>query len=135
MREAAEGLPVTLHVDAPGAELADLYARASIFWHATGLGEDPDVDPDRMEHFGIAIVEAMSAGAVPVVLGRAGPAEIVEPGRSGRHFTDLDDLVEQTVTLIGDDGERTRLSSGAIERASYFGLDAFAERLEAIVRR
>ncbi len=57
------------HVDAPGAELADLYARASIFWHAAGLGEDAEDDPNRMEHFGISIVEAMSAGAVPVVLG------------------------------------------------------------------
>lgn len=133
VRAAADGLPVVLHVDAPGAELADLYARASIFWHATGLGEDPEVDPDRMEHFGISIVEAMSAGAVPVVLGRAGPAEIVEHGRSGCHFTDLPDLVAQTVALIGDEDERARLSQGAVERAAHFGLEAFAERLDAIV--
>ena len=100
-------------MDAPGAELADLYGRASIFWHAAGLGEDTEDDPNRMEHFGISIVEAMSAGAVPVVLGEAGPAEIVEPGRSGRHYTDLDDLVAQTVDLIADPDELARLSAGA----------------------
>jgi glycosyltransferase involved in cell wall biosynthesis len=88
-----------------------------------------------MEHFGISIVEAMSAGAVPVVLGRAGPAEIVEHGRSGCHFTDLPDLVAQTVALIGDEDERARLSQGAVERAAHFGLEAFAERLDAIVER
>lgn len=135
VRAAAEGLPVQLHVDAPGAELADLYARASIFWHAAGVGEDLEDDPNRQEHFGISIVEAMSAGAVPVVLGQAGPAEIVEPGRSGRHFTDLGDLVEQTVGLIADGDERARLSRGAVERAAYFGLEAFAERLETIVEQ
>jgi glycosyltransferase involved in cell wall biosynthesis len=135
VRAAAEGLPVELHVDAPGAELADLYGRASIFWHAAGLGEDVEDDPNRQEHFGISIVEAMSAGAVPVVLGQAGPAEIVEAGRSGRHFTDLNDLVAQTVALIADPDELARLSAGAVERAAYFGMDAFAERLEAIVER
>ena len=88
-----------------------------------------------MEHFGISSVEAMSAGAVPVVLGEAGPAEVVEPGVSGRHFTGLPDLVSQTVELIGDPAEMARLSARAVERAQYFGLDAFAERLDAIVGR
>ena len=133
VRAAAEGLAVTFHIDAPGAELADLYARASIFWHATGLGEDVEANPGGMEHFGIAIVEAMSARAVPVVLGQAGPAEIVEPGRSGLHFSDLDDLVAQSVALIADEEEWSRLSAGAEARAQHFGLDAFAERLERIV--
>jgi hypothetical protein len=67
------------------------------------------------------------------VLGQAGPAEIVKVGESGRHFTDLDDLVAQTEALIGDPAELARLSAGARERAEYFGLPAFAERLEAIV--
>ncbi len=133
VQAAAEGLDVTLHVDAPGAELADLYARASIFWHAAGLGEDEEDDPNRMEHFGISVVEAMSAGAVPVVLGRAGPKEIVEPGASGLHFEDLDGLVAATVGLLGDPDELSRLSAGAVARAEHFGLPAFAERLEAIV--
>jgi glycosyltransferase involved in cell wall biosynthesis len=135
VRAAAAGLPVELHIDAPGAELSDLYARASIFWHAAGLDEDVEDDPNRQEHFGISIVEAMSAGAVPVVLGQAGPAEIVEPGRSGRHFTDLDDLVDQTLALVADPAGLARLSAGAVERAAYFGLEAFAERLDSIVEK
>jgi glycosyltransferase involved in cell wall biosynthesis len=132
---AAAGLPVEVHVDASGAELADLYARASIFWHAAGLDEDVEDDPNRQEHFGISIVEAMSAGAVPVVVGQAGPAEIVQPGQSGRHFTDLDDLVRQTEELVADPEELARLSAAAAVRAQWFGLEAFAERLEAIVAR
>jgi hypothetical protein len=39
------------------------------------------------------------------------------------------------VALIGDPEELARLSAGAVERAQWFGLDTFAERLDEIVRR
>ncbi len=32
---------------------SDLFAAASIYWHAGGLGEDPERHPERFEHFGI----------------------------------------------------------------------------------
>jgi glycosyltransferase involved in cell wall biosynthesis len=131
IRAEAEGLPVVLHPDASGAELADLYARASIFWHAAGLGEDPDRYPDRYEHFGITTVEAMSAGLVPVVIDGAGQAEIVDEGRSGFRFAELDGLVEHTRRLIGDEGLRTRLAAAARARAADFGWGPFVERVRA----
>ena len=126
---------VELHVDAPGDELRALYAKASVYWQATGLGEDPDRDPDRLEHFGIATVEAMSAGAVPVVIGLAGQLEIVQAGVSGYHFTTLDELVERTEAVVGDDELRARLSEAAEARAREFSVEAFAERFGAVVRR
>jgi len=133
VRADAAGLDVVFHVGASGAELADLYARGSIFWHAAGLGVQPEHDPNGMEHFGIAIVEAMSAGAVPVVLDQAGPAEIVEHDVSGLQFHDLDGLVAATESLLADPGRLERLSQGARQRAEHFGFEAFAQRLEAIV--
>jgi glycosyltransferase involved in cell wall biosynthesis len=133
VRAAAEGLPVSFHVDAPGPELEDLYARASIFWHATGLGEDPEADPHRLEHFGIATVEAMSAGVVPVVIGAAGQLEIVEDGVSGLHFTTVEELVDATMALVVDDDRRHELGRQAAARAQDFSLERFADRLEALL--
>ena len=133
VRAAAEGLPIELHVDAPGDELRDLYARASIYWQATGLGEDPERDPDRLEHFGIATVEAMSAGAVPVVIGLAGQLEIVQQGMSGFHFATVDELVERTEAVVADDQLRATLSASAEARARDFSVEAFAERFGAVV--
>ena len=75
-------------------ELRSLFARASVYWHATGLGEDPELHPERMEHFGIATVEAMSAGAVPVAIGVAGQLEVFDDGVEGFHFHDLDELLK-----------------------------------------
>jgi glycosyltransferase involved in cell wall biosynthesis len=133
IRAAAEGLPVVIHADASGGELADLYGRASIFWHAAGLGEDPERHPDRYEHFGITTVEAMSAGAVPVVIDAAGQVEIVEHGACGYRFGGLDDLVTHTERLVADPAWLATLSSAAERRARDFGWDAFVARVEVEV--
>jgi len=44
-RKEAAGYPVKFHVDAPFDTLRTLYGQASIFWHATGLGESQDKHP------------------------------------------------------------------------------------------
>ncbi|HEY3484466.1 MAG TPA: hypothetical protein VGK49_03735, partial [Ilumatobacteraceae bacterium] len=38
IRRAARGLPVTVHVNAPGAVVQSLLADASLYWHGSGLG-------------------------------------------------------------------------------------------------
>ena len=133
VKRAAVGLNVKVHLNAPGALVQDLLGKASIYWHATGFGEDVTSHPDRFEHFGISVVEAMSAGAVPVVLNQAGPAEIVQAGVSGEHYSDLADLARRTAALIGDPARRSTMATAAAERAEYFGYDAFRPRLFALV--
>ena len=133
VKRAAVGLNVQVHLNAPGALVQELLGSASIYWHATGYGEDVQTHPDRFEHFGISVVEAMSAGAVPVVLNQAGPAEIVRPGVDGEHFTDLDDLARRTGLLIGDSARRATMSASAKQRAEHFGYDAFRPRLFEMV--
>lgn len=131
--EAARGLPVEVHADASGADLAALYGRASVFWHAAGLGEDPELFPDRYEHFGITTVEAMSAGAVPVVVDAAGQAEVVERGRSGLRFRDVDGLVAATTRLVEDPALLATLAEGARRRAAHFTWEPFVARTRAEV--
>ena len=80
-KRAAIGHPVDVHVNAPGDVVRRLFAEASIYWHGGGFGEDPHRHPERFEHFGITVVEAMAAGAVPIVFAAAGPPEIVERRR------------------------------------------------------
>jgi glycosyltransferase involved in cell wall biosynthesis len=135
IRATAEGLPVVVHPDASGAELRALYGRASIFWHAAGLDEHIERHPDRYEHFGITTVEAMSAGAVPVVIDAAGQVEIVEQGVSGYRFGSLEGLVAHTERLIADPRWRTTLSTAAERRAEAFGWDAFVTRVGHEVAR
>ena len=133
VRAMAHGLPVVVHVDAPGPVLDDLYRRASVYWHATGVLEDPLAVPERQEHFGIAVAEAMSAGAVPVVFGAAGPAEIVRHGEEGYHFHSLEELVDRTASLVADEGERARLMAGSLAGAERFTQEALSRRLHDVV--
>ncbi len=133
VRELAEGLPVEIHVDAPAALLRDLYSWASIFWHATGLGEDERKFPERFEHFGITTVEAMSAGAVPVVIAKGGQLETLVDGVHGRHFTSSGELVQITWELTLDEPLRRRYSLAAVEHARVFGPEAFDKRLNSLI--
>jgi glycosyltransferase involved in cell wall biosynthesis len=133
VRTEAEGLPVVFHVDASGAELRELYGRAAIYWHATGLGESEEDDPGRFEHFGITTVEAMSAGAVPVVIAKAGQLEVVAHEVSGFHFDSLAQLERRTEQLVADAERREQMSAAAMARAEQFGAAAFGRRLHDLV--
>lgn len=133
IRVEAGGYPVEVHANAPGAELAALYAKATIFWHLAGLGEDAERHPDRLEHFGISTVEAMSAGAVPVVLAAGGLVETVRNGVDGLHVNGLDELVTGTLDLVGDPGRLAAMAASAVQRAQAFSLPAFDRQLQALL--
>ncbi len=125
--DAAKGLPVVFHLDASRSELEDICGAASVFWHFTGAGEDPEESPERMEHFGIATAEAMSAGAVPVVVARGGQPEIVVEG-AGLLWETFEECAEQTRRLCANDAVRARLAEGARRRAEDFAFPRFAAR-------
>lgn len=135
VRRAAEGLDVVLHLDLPRPRLEALIGEASIFWHAVGEGLDAEDEPERMEHFGIATVEAMSAGCVPVVIDRGGQREIVDggDGAAGVLWQDFGSCLEITRSLIADRSRREELGVAAARRAEAFSFDRFAGRLRALV--
>jgi glycosyltransferase involved in cell wall biosynthesis len=134
IRKAAEGLPVQIHANAPRPLVEDLFSSSSMFWHATGLGEDEERQPWVFEHFGMTTVEAMAAGCVPVVIDKAGQREIVRHGVDGFRWSTLDELEAYTRSLAGDDSLRERLAASAVQRARAFSEEAFAARWSEISR-
>jgi glycosyltransferase involved in cell wall biosynthesis len=107
---AAAGLPVTVVPNAPRAVVDDLLSTASVFWSATGYGEDEQKNPWASEHFGMTTVEAMAGGCVPVVIDRAGQKEIVREGVDGYRWSTPEQLLERTAQLAGDEALRGRLA-------------------------
>jgi glycosyltransferase involved in cell wall biosynthesis len=135
LAELAQGLPVRLHPSAPFGELRSLYRRASIYWHATGYGHSVDKHPGKQEHFGMTTVEAMSAGAVPVVINSGGQCESVVHGSCGFLWNNLDELKSYTDRLTRDSVLLADFSRKAIDRSSQFNREAFADRVELLVER
>lgn len=113
----SHGYPVEFALNLPAAELRKLFARASLYWHATGFSVK---QPAAQEHFGITIIEGMASGAVPIVYNSGGPPEIITSGENGYLFDTLDELMEDTRTLATDPERWRRLSKAARERARFF---------------
>lgn len=122
----AYGYPVEFAVNLPAKELRNLFARASVYWHATGFSVN---EPAAQEHFGITIVEGMASGAVPVVYNSGGPPEIITSGRDGYLFDTLEQLVDDTWRLATEPGHWRSLSRAARERARFFSPRMVAERM------
>jgi glycosyltransferase involved in cell wall biosynthesis len=127
VRQAAERDrdAIEVQVNVPFEELRSCYARASIFWHACGLGES---DPHLVEHFGMTTVEAMQNGCAPVVIDGGGQREIVEHGVSGFRFQALDQLCTWTLRLIDEPDLRASVQQRARQRSERFGRAAFEDQ-------
>jgi glycosyltransferase involved in cell wall biosynthesis len=92
------------------------------------------VAPSRQEPFGTVLAEAMAAGT-PVVATRVGGlAEVVADGETGRLVTPgrPDELAAAVLEVLG---RRAQMGAAARERAQRFGADAYADRVEAILKR
>ncbi len=133
----ARGLPVTFHVNAPGAVVAGLLETSHVYWHCAGFEVDVTRHPERLEHFGISIVEAMARGCVPIAYDAGGPREIIRDGLDGRLYRTFDELVECTASLaeqvVSGDAQYEQLRARAAERALDFSDARFVERVLSIL--
>ena len=132
VREARRGVPAIVEANVPRARIRSLLERARIFWHAAGLDEDLTRQPQLAEHFGVATVEAMAAGCVPVVIDRGGQSEIVTHGENGFLWNTLDELADYTRRLADDPELWARLSEAARRRAHDFARERFIARMSAL---
>jgi glycosyltransferase involved in cell wall biosynthesis len=133
--EQAQGYPIVIHPDIPYPELAELYATSSIYWHASGYGEDEQRAPEKSEHFGITTIEAMAAGCVPVVIGKGGQPELVQHGKNGLLWHTLEELQKQTSEVIGTPSLRERLSTAALRDSGKYDKEHFNRRVDELLRR
>jgi len=136
LRVLAAGLPVTILVNAERRVLVDRLSEAKLFWHTRGLGGSGagEVEPRHQEHFGIATVEAMMAGCVPLVAEAGGQPEIVEDGVSGVLCRDMDAMVMQSVRLAKDEAKLTQMAERARERSMAFHASVFDRAIADTVR-
>ena len=130
IKKIGKGCPIEYYPDVSFSKLQKLYGEASIYWHAAGFGEK---NPQKLEHFGITTVEAMSAGAVPVVINSGGQKEIVIEGKNGYLWTSIPELKLKTEKLIKNQSLREQVSKEAELSSRAFSKEVFCNKINLIV--
>ena len=133
LKRMAKGLPVKFFPDITAYKLKELYSVAAIYWHAKGFGENLKVHPEFVEHFGISVVEAQSAGCVPVVFKAGGVTEIINDGVDGFFWVQQQELIEKTKNLIQNPNLLKKLQKNSIENAKKFSKDFFLKKFEELM--
>ncbi|MGO4244813.1 glycosyltransferase, partial [Janibacter sp. RAF20_2_2] len=77
---------------------------------AAWAGADVYLSPTRLEAFGIAALEARTAGLPVIARGDSGVREVVTDGVSGLLAADDAGLADALVRLVADDSLRARLA-------------------------
>lgn len=133
LKRTSRGFAIKIAENMQVEKLRKLYSQSSIYWHATGFGEDENKNPEKMEHFGISTVEASAGGAVPVVIGLGGQKEIIKNGVNGLLWTTKAQLFENTLNLINNPVKLQQLSKRAVLNSKRFSEEAFYKEYEKII--
>ncbi len=133
LNEMAKGYPIEILESPSFSQLQDLYGHAKLFWSASGFGIDEKSQPERVEHFGITPVEAMSAGCVPLLFNSGGHKEIIQTGENGYLWETIEGLVKASKYLIEDDNLWKVFSQKASNDVNRFSVSAFNQEFTKII--
>jgi glycosyltransferase involved in cell wall biosynthesis len=126
LKRQVEGLPVRFEAPVYEPEkLAKIYDEADVFVY-------PSV-AETGESFGIAPLEAMARGVVPVVSDLAAFREYLVLGENGMVFDHrssdaAENLAAALRELVGNEEQRMRLGAEARETAEHFSTQAIADK-------
>jgi glycosyltransferase involved in cell wall biosynthesis len=129
LKKKAEGYPIEFMTNVPYKEIIDLYGIAKIFWSAVGYGVNEEKEPEKAEHFGIAVVEAMAAKAIPVVYNAGGHKEIIENNVNGFLWSTTAELLRKTKDIMTGGKIINEIAVKGKEDAKKFGFQSFSDNL------
>lgn len=133
LNDSIENLNIEIIPNPTLGQIKQLLGEAKIFWSATGFEVNPKIYPEKMEHFGITTVEAMAAGAVPLVTKSGGHLETVVDGRSGYWWETVEELVAKTLDLINNKNKLQRMATEATMRSKSFSKETFYNGLASLI--
>jgi glycosyltransferase involved in cell wall biosynthesis len=127
-------LPIEFYHDLDRKKLLKWYAKASIYWHATGFGIDQEKNPEKVEHFGISTAEAMAAGCVPIVHGKGGQIEVLGEKLTNLLWLEEEECLEKTKQIMGDLKMRKKYQDVVKAQVHNFDRDIFERKLFDMIK-
>jgi len=129
LQRLAAGFPIDFAPNWGQKELADLYARSAIYYHATGVSLS--TVPGAQEHLGLAPIEAQASGCVPIVYNSGGMPEVVLDHKTGLLFDNIMELPKLTLELISNMQAWASMSqAGQLWAQQWADFDAFTRRID-----
>jgi glycosyltransferase involved in cell wall biosynthesis len=115
---------ILIYLNVPHTKLPGLLSNAKIF-----------INTCPFHTFGISAVEGMAAG-LPLVTVKRGAVyyDIIEKGKYGLPYDDLDELVSIVSKLLEDERAWAKYSRLSIERAQYFSYKRFKEEIKSVLK-
>ena len=126
---SAQNYPIEIKISPSYEKLIDLYGKAKLYWSASGFSVDEKKEPKKVEHFGISVVEAMSARAVPLVYNSGGFKEIIKNEINGYLWSKKNELFKKTSELINNKKLLDELSTAAKKSSMRFSYENFEKEV------
>lgn len=130
--KSIDGLPIEIVLSPSRAQIENWMLRAKIYVSATGTGVTAPKDYAKCEHFGITVVEAASAGCIPVVYAIGGPSDIVSHFGIGHRFSRVSDLVT-ALTAAAETSDDSQACQQLIHQAHTYSEEAFMDNWRRLV--
>lgn len=133
LEKLAKGYPVEIIKSPDFSKIQDLYGLANVYWSASGFGIDEINNPEAVEHFGISVVEAMAAGAVPIIFNAGGHKEIIKDAVNGFLWNSEDELLTKTNELVKNPKLMKLYQKRAVNSSRRYGYEKFENDFIALL--
>lgn len=134
LKYLSSSYPIEFVINPSFSILKDLYSRSKIYWHAAGYNIDESQHPENTEHFGMAPVEAMASGQVPILTDKGGLPEIIDNNVSGYLWNQPKDLIAKTLLLMATPDRLQNMSHQAKLRSREFSKEKFTTNLLSTIQ-
>lgn len=133
LKEHAKKAPVSVLENPDFTTIQKALGHSVFFWSASGYGVDAEKEPNRLEHFGMTVVEAMASGAIPLIYGVGGGVEIIRDGINGFLWQKPEEMIFYTKKLIQDPDRIQEISKAAVVDAQKFSYEKFKANFLSLI--
>lgn len=115
------------------SKVTEIYGKSKFFWSAAGFEVDEVKNPEKVEHFGITLIESMASGCVPIVHSSGGFKEIIDNSKNGFLWDNLNDLVNLTKQTIDKPLRLREMAIVAQQKSKSYSYEKFKSKIDDII--
>jgi len=108
--------------------------KAKFYISACGYMVDAYKYPERVEHYGISVVEAMACGCIPFAVDKGGHRETIKHMENGALWETKQELLNSLINIINDKNKYEKLSKNVFKDSKKFSYKQLEFNLESILK-